>query len=212
MRINLSRACVAVCAIGLSLGAANARAEQPKDVNVVKTSANPVPVTLEGTSTISGSVTITNTPSVNVINGVTVRDADRPTNQPVHLAFSANTTSGSGFQFWQANGVYTVPAGKRLVVEDVDAEIIVTPASNTGSTRANLEIFSGSSFFSHAIGSTAQAVQCSLTQTCFSLSRATKIYLEPGSTLSFTASANLTQSGGFHVVRGTINGHLVDVP
>jgi len=211
MRIDLSRACAMVCAIGLSLGAATARAEQPKDVNVVNTSANPVPVTLEGTSTISGSVTITNTPSVNVVNGVTVRDADRPTNQPVHLAFSANTTSGSGFQFWQANGVYTVPAGKRLVVDDVDAEFIVTPTSNTGSVRANLEIFSGS-FFSHALGSSALAVQCSLTQTCFSISRATTIYVEPGSQLSISGSGNLAQAGGFHVVRGTINGHLVDVP
>ena len=61
--------CMSVLAVTLSVPATRA-AGPPSglDVNVVNTSSNPVPVTLQGAGTVSGSVAITNTPNVNVAN------------------------------------------------------------------------------------------------------------------------------------------------
>jgi len=65
--------CMSVLAVTLSVPATRA-AGPPSglDVNVVNTSSNPVPVTLQGAGTVSGSVAITNTPNVNVANTPTV--------------------------------------------------------------------------------------------------------------------------------------------
>jgi hypothetical protein len=186
------------------------------DVTIVNTAANPVPVTgnLTGTVTITNTpnVNVTNTPNVTVTNQVTVRDADNAGRNAVTIQFSSNTTSGSGTQFWQSGAVYTVPAGKRLVIEDFDAEVFATPATNSGGVRGNLRIFNGLSGVDHPQGSTTIAIPCTLSQTCFSLSRLSRLYADAGSTLWVDLTGNLVQSGGFHFGRGTINGYLISVP
>ena len=174
-------------------------------VTVVNTPENPVPVT----GSLTGSVTVTNSPEVKVINEVTVRSADSAGRHAVTIQFSTNSTSGSGFQFWSKNIIYTVPDGKRLVIEDFDAQAFITPAANTGGFRGELFI-SGSG--THPFGNTTSPVVCTLTQTCFALSRLSRVYADAGSTVSVSFSGNLAASGGIHFVNGTINGYLVDLP
>lgn len=48
------------------------------DVRVVNTTANPVPVVQQGTTSISGNVSITGTPNVNVANSPTVQVGNTP--------------------------------------------------------------------------------------------------------------------------------------
>ena len=171
-------------------------------VTVVNTPANPVPVT----GSLTGTVTVTNTPQVTVTNEVRVRSADNAARQAVTILFGTNSTSGSGFQFWEKGNLYTVPAGKRLVIEDFDAQGIVTPSANTGGFRGELNIFDGTTFSSHPFGNTSNAVGCTLSQTCFALSRLSRIYADAGSTVSVRFSGNLAANGSLHFVQGTING------
>lgn len=44
------------------------RSDDLKNVNVVNTTANPIPTAAQGTTTIAGSLSISNTPNVNVAN------------------------------------------------------------------------------------------------------------------------------------------------
>ena len=60
---------LAVMAITLAVWCANAAAPPDKPtVTVVNTTTNPVPVVQQGTTTVSGSVSISGTPTVNVAN------------------------------------------------------------------------------------------------------------------------------------------------
>jgi len=67
MQMSLSRLFWTVSsmfAIGLTLGVAPVHAQPPaKDVVVINTPAEPVPVTLQGTSSVTGNVAVTNTPT-----------------------------------------------------------------------------------------------------------------------------------------------------
>src|SRR5215470_8538638 len=106
MPFHASRVFLGLCTafvIGSTAAVPLAAAEQPKDVNVANTATNPVPVAIQGSSSISGNVDVT------VTNQVTIRDADRPTGQSITIQFFTNSTSGSGAQFWEKFSVYTVP-------------------------------------------------------------------------------------------------------
>ena len=117
--------CMSVLAVTLSVPAT--RAAGPPgglDVNVVNTPSNPVPVTLQGTSTVSGNVAITNTPNVNVVNAPTVNIGNSL--KPSQLV-TLETTNGCptglpGTAFDQLEGAdatrhgFSIPAGKVLVV------------------------------------------------------------------------------------------------
>jgi len=90
----------------------------PAPVIVSNTSANPVPVVQQGPVSIAGGVTISGTPNVTVGNTAAfplpVQDVDRPTAEPVVGTF----VNASPFNFIN---MYTVPVGKRLIVEHVSA-------------------------------------------------------------------------------------------
>jgi hypothetical protein len=85
----------------------------------VNTPSNPVPVTLQGTSTVSGNVVVTNTP-------LPVQDIREP--------FQASNLSNSGAD--AALSFPAVPAGKRLVIEHVSAEVNITAAGVAVSNSA----------------------------------------------------------------------------
>jgi len=106
-----------------------------KDVRVINTPAEPIPVVAQGTTNVavsntptvnakqSGawSVGITGTPTVQVgnsgTNPVLTRDVDRPTAQPFQQEVMVTVNDGESGQ----NGFITVPAGKLFVVEHVSA-------------------------------------------------------------------------------------------
>ena len=80
------------------------------DVRVVNTAANPVPVALQGTAQIAGSVNVVNTPTVKV---------DTTDALPVQDLYAArNAVQGALTQSID----YDVPAGKRLVIQFISIE------------------------------------------------------------------------------------------
>jgi len=109
-------------------------------VTVVNTTTNPVPVVQQGTTTVSGSVSISGTPTVNVANfpsgtntvqvssstsaPVIVRDADNQARQPFTARYGIG--QGNGESSSEAI-VLTVPAGKRAVIETVAVSLDVGP-------------------------------------------------------------------------------------
>lgn len=104
--------CVSVLAVTLSVPSTWAAGPPGGlSVDVVNTPSNPVPVTLQGTSTVSGNVVVTNTP-------LPVQDIREP--------FQASNLSNSGAD--AALSFPAVPAGKRLVIEHVSAEVNITAA------------------------------------------------------------------------------------
>lgn len=88
------------------------------DVTVTNQPSNPVPVTLEGTGTVSGSVEITNTPDVNVVNTPSVKNSDDPARHPYQNSFSLQINAGASKtnQSFDPN----IPAGMRLAVDHVN--------------------------------------------------------------------------------------------
>lgn len=116
----------------LSPRAARAANNLVQMVLVTNTSSNPVPTTAVGTTNVAGSVGISGTPNMSVVNTPTVniasmpavtgtvslsgtgtvQDADQPARQPFQATVTVNLN----------NFTYTsvpIPAGKRLVIEYV---------------------------------------------------------------------------------------------
>lgn len=183
-----------------------AEAAQTSNVNVVNTPnvnvANTPTVTLSGTPTVS----LSGTPSVNVANTSTspvpVQDVRTATSQPFfhHNFFTFSTQFGN-----DSADAYTVPAGKRLVIEYVSAsgkaghgEVFISWAIHLGPTVHYLTPIlagSGNDGFDY-----------------FSASAPVRGYLDAGSQLffdvercQFCTTANASASY-------TVSGYLVDAP
>ncbi len=114
----LTAAGLAVLIAGMILGTPEVAFAPPAmPVIVTNTPANPVPTAAQGTT----AVQITNT------SPVAVRDVDNPARQP----FQAQDASGFSPQN-EALFLFSVPAGKRLVLEYVTASILVTSGRKAG--------------------------------------------------------------------------------
>ena len=110
--------------------------KKDSDVRVVNTPAEPVPVAVQGTPSVnvanvpavslSGTPVVRLSPAANVVTvgnssvaPVPMRDVDRQIREPFSITFENFINDGQ--QFTPA-GTYTVPAGKRLVLEYVSLE------------------------------------------------------------------------------------------
>jgi len=113
-----------VIVLGLVLSPSLVTAAGPPaglDVTVVNSPSSPVPVTINGTSTVTGNVTITNTPNVSVTNTPTVKLAG---GEPYAVVSIGNCNTLFCFFSFPA-----VPAGKRLVINFVN--VTVRPSATT---------------------------------------------------------------------------------
>jgi len=117
-----------------------------------------------------------------------VRDVDNPTRQPVHF----------GIQ-------YTVPAGKRLVIEYISAKFRTPPTCGFLQAKLLDDLFNESelhSFYPTFVGTVS-------TGRVYGLSQETKIYVEENKSLGFE-----TVSENCNVISSqfAVSGHLVDIP
>jgi hypothetical protein len=135
-----------------SLNPGSAQGAKANEVTVANTSSEPVPTLAQGTTTVTGSIGLTGTPSVNVarmpsLSGnvtvdntaaapVLVSDVDNPARQPYQVELSA--PFGPDFAL---SGIPAVPAEKRLVIEqctamvpglDAEANVILTITTSVG--------------------------------------------------------------------------------
>jgi hypothetical protein len=206
-----------------------------QDVTVVNGATNPVPVAAQGTTTVAGTVNIGNTPtvalagtpsvtvsgtptvalagpttvtlapggSVAVGNTVVVRDSDNPGRNGVSFLISAGGYNASG----QPGQLYTVPAGKRFVLESISASGVV----DHGRTM-HLSLFSPPG--------TASSLPCVLIDGSgtvgptgpldgYVCNLSTRAYLDPGAVITPYVTANGTDAVGWIWADVTVSGTLV---
>jgi hypothetical protein len=127
-----TQAIVAATAMLLSTVTLGASQDPPSaPVTVVNTPANPVPVRLQGTGTISGSVNAVQSGSwsVGVTNTVAVKNSEDPGRSPFSARLNVGTAQASclvlsgNYQSCDFTGGFpVVPAGKRLVITDFSGQ------------------------------------------------------------------------------------------
>jgi hypothetical protein len=153
----------------------------------------------------SSPVKIVNTPA----QSVPVRDQDHGARQPVYLYAVFNFVAGSQFAVGNGVSVYTVPIGKRLVLEFYSIELLVPigqkarvtlqMGSSGGQVGADLTLpissyDGGSPTVESAIGAGLM-----------------KAYVDPGSKVSFSVRKTET-SGTAALGNVALTGYLVDIP
>jgi len=203
--------CVSVLTVALSVPATRA-AGPPSglDVNVVNTPSNPVPVSLQGTGTVSGNVAITNTPNVKVVNTPTVNIGNslRPS-QLVTVETFGNCPGGLGIAFDQLEGAdgtrqgFSIPAGKVLVVTAAELDGRLGGAGHVGNLI----------FFKVAGSDTSRVTQVAgAFDNAGILSRALSFpsgaAVKSGVTLCVLASD--VSTGAALTARGWVHGYLAD--
>jgi len=177
-------------------------AANTSNVNVVNTPnvniANTPIVTLSGTP----SVSLTGTPNVNVANTPIVQDRDNPARQPFTYAPAG--------QFWIGNVPnnsfdFTVPGGKRLVIEQVSVIATLT-ASTTQKLSAEVQIFPGSTIiFYRFVGTDAG-------RTDFVASSQMRCYADAGISVRILVTRSDTSGGSADVANVSLSGYLIDMP
>jgi hypothetical protein len=203
----------------------------PQDVLVVNTPSQPVPTAAQGTTAVTGNVGITGTPNVNVTNSPTVQAqqsgpwtvgiSGTPTvnigNSPtVQVASSASNpvfvrdvnNAVQPFHITlETAGVNTflVPAGKRLVIEDVSGYAQV-PTQQRGFFIVFTKIAGDVVFTSHIIPATYSFTYLGAVDYLIA-NEQVRIYADPNTLVVAQTSFNL---GGAAFI--TISGYFVNVP
>jgi hypothetical protein len=204
---------------GQAHGQPGPQAERVADVRVVNTSAEPVPVLTRGTTNVSGSVSVTNTPTVNVGPGATVgidpsgnavqvanpetapvavRDVDFG-RQPFHQSANFSFPDGS---ITRSTSI-SIPAGKRLVIEYVSGHLGVPAGQNI--TKIALGVTLNQQFADHFIIRTPIG-DSGLGNEFFGASQQMRVYADDLFINVQRNSPNGTAGGTV-----TISGYLVDV-
>jgi hypothetical protein len=194
-----------------------------KDVLVVNTPAQPVPTAAQGTTNVAGTVNVGNTPSVNVANTPSVSISGTPT---VNLAAggSVNVTNPldgqsnptpltmmEGFQIYEDTcstgfggsnsakcNFHALPAGKRLVIQEFDSDVLV----ETGTKPANILL--NGILVTHYFPATLMG---NFNGDQFATHQATHIYTSLGATPFCFATLSNSSNGSFTC---NISGFLLD--
>jgi hypothetical protein len=147
-------------------------------------------------------VTVTNP----VSNPVPVRDVENPARQPFQQELFLSTPDG----LLGANDQFTVPSGKRLVIEFVSFTMNWPAGQLT--TRAFINVCNASgnacpvSFY---VPASFQATEFGGTD-FFVASSPTRLYADPGSVVGVAVRRNVTAGTGLATV--AVSGYLVDAP
>ena len=169
------------------------------DVRVINTQTNPVPVTLTGNLAVDTS---TNAPLL-------VRDVDNPARQPViRLADDVNVLVG---ETQASKQMYTVPAGKRLVIEFVSVRTFVDPGQKV---FVEVGVSDGQTSYDINLAPTLvgkfPAGNSGLFGDRSAISQQTRLYANAGDTVhAFVQKNDDTGAGQANI---NVTGYLVDVP
>jgi len=179
------------------------------NVNVVNSPTNPVPVT--GSIGLSGtaSVNVVNTPNVKVVNTVPTVNAANPAFQPFQDEEVIGWNAGSGLI--GNDGTFLVPSGKRLVIEFVSFELTIP--TGTRPTFNSVKIVNANSntipiSFLIPLSFQGSAFLGGQNSDVFIGSSPTRLYADPGSTVTLSVRTNNADNGLAEV---SVSGYLVDV-
>ncbi|MGH7287441.1 MAG: hypothetical protein ACREI8_05415 [Myxococcota bacterium] len=162
-----------------------------KPVLVVNSPAEPVPV--DGTVSVEGPVTVT--------------DADNPAFQPFQNEELFSIPAGS----LGDDESFTVPSGKRLVIEFVSFKLVVPTGQKPTFNWVRINGSTGSVdfFFPLTVQATGDLIG-GVNSDIFIGSSETRLYADPGSTVGLSVRRDADVSTGSASV--SVSGHLVDLP
>jgi hypothetical protein len=170
--------------IGVAMSAQQAHAipTPPPGPNVTIAGPLPLPVTgslnVTGTTTVSGSVGVSNPAT----DPVLVRDVDRSTATPFNATVSCPNKNASA-----CSGSYNVPANQRLTIEYASAECFF--GADTTLWRAEIETKVNSMVADYAlnlhdhIGTWMGDVENSIRTQGVGIGQVVRIYADPGTTI-----------------------------
>jgi hypothetical protein len=184
----------------VSRGQGNSRNSPPPfDVKVINSPSEPVPVT--------GTVSVSN------LGGapLPVRDVDNAARQPFQAKI-IDVPIGIPDPIF-----FTVPAGKRLVIENVSADIEAAPqcasAPRYGLTTTAGGVTLEHFFYTKDAGTVGSSVNDA--RRAFGLSQQTRIYADPNTQVRLDIRTGTFPTCGFAVEDSSgirVSGYLVDVP
>jgi hypothetical protein len=167
------------------------------EVVVVNNVDNPVISRVVGTTPVS----ISGTPTVNVDSSAPVQVRDVTVRQPIteraHIVWAITASTGSN--------VFTVPAGKRLVIEYVTAHLAITPGY-----RGVLSVYTMVDGVLRPWWIPLRSQGTFLMQDFFETSELVRIHGDPGTSVS--VKINLNDDGSDGTCEVTFQGYLEDVP
>ena len=133
---------------------------------------------------------------------VLVRDVDNPALQPVQANASCNSNSVDSCEVT----IFTVPLGKRLVIEYVSMGATIPPSQGATLT---IDTFAGGAEATHLFPLSPPAVPILGTTRTF-LGQQVRIYADPGKTV--LVQALRTSTAGNATFEFSISGYLVNLP
>jgi hypothetical protein len=124
---------------------------------------------------------------------VPTTNANEPALQPFQATLFPHSSTSN-----EATDIFTVPAGKRLVIEYYSGQAQDTSGGAAGMV---LTTTAGGTFVQYLVYTNSNTTNA--------VNQLVRIYADPGSTVqAFAFNANATSCGGFV----TVSGHLVNVP
>jgi hypothetical protein len=163
-------------------------------VQVVNTASSPVPTISVGVATVSGTVGVSGT--------VATRSVDEHARQPFQKSYFLAVTDGN---FVASDASLTVPAGKRLVVQQVSAAIGI-PIGQLPSIALGGQLQGqGSQVFALPV----KLGQANQTTDQWLVSSPVLFYADLGSPVAITLGRNI--GSGFAEASVTISGYLIDI-
>ena len=140
---------------------------------------------------------------VNVVNTPSVRDADNPAHQPVQAIVACLADNVLGC----SEIIYTVPEGKRLVIEFVSMEAILTADQKA---QLKIETTAGGANVTHNFPLTPPAVVFQGEAVVSTLAQPVRLYADAGTSVEIKARRNNIGPAFKAFFRVSISGYLVD--
>ena len=196
---------------GSVTGVATAKASPtPADVNVVNTPSVNVSNTAANPVQVTGSVIVSNSPTVRIdtTNPLPVRDVDNPARQP----FVFFVDSPLNHWFSTAPNIileFSVPSGKRLVIEQLSIEADLTPSASQkmrGVVRSSV----GGLFHDYAFTGTDSGQDGNFED--FIASAQMRSYADSGTTVQIFVTRNDTSGGSLDKAEINLSGYLINMP
>ncbi len=205
-------------------GSHSSQAAPPdRDVTVVNTSANPVPVQVRGVTPVSiantpavlaqqlgqWNVVLSGTPTVQVGNAfnspLPVRDVDNPARQPFQRELDPLVSPGS----FTASDSLTVPAGKRFAIEFASASVD-TPAGTKMWVR--IQTTSSGVGLSYSLLPQLQGNYAADGSDFLLAAQPMKLYADPGTQVTAVVSVLGGVANTNTGASVSLSGYFVDVP
>lgn len=175
-------------------------------VTITTNMGNAAPPTQNVNVVNTPNVNVSNTPNVQVgnttTNPVPTRDVDNPARQPFQIGLGISVANGN----LTANGSFTVPAGKQLVIEFVSALAAISSGQKLtlqfSTTGGGAPVaFTLPAFLQGTFGGTVDD---------YAVAQQMRVYADPGTSVQFVLTQNNTTAGALADIG--VSGYLVNVP